>query len=225
MRFEADEEKAEVLRRFFKTGPGDYGEGDVFLGLPVPRLRTLAREYAGIGRNQIRSLIKSPVHEERMLALLLLVGKYGEGDEKTKERIFAFYIRHAGFVNSWDLVDVSAPPIVGEHLLNRDRDPIYALARSSSLWERRIAVVATMAFIRRGQFRDTLALAERLLPDREDLIHKAVGWMLREVGKRDLEAEERFLKAHCRNMPRTMLRYAIEKLAPSSRKLYLHSRI
>lgn len=221
----ADEKKAQVLRSFFKTGPGEYGEGDVFIGLSVPRLRKLAGEYLTIGCTPLRALIQSPVHEERMLALLILLGRYRKADEEERRQIHAFYLDHVGWVNSWDLVDVSAPLIVGHFLCNRDKKPLYMMACSSSLWERRIAVVATFAFIKQGLFADTLAIAERLLSDKEELIHKAVGWMLREVGKRDLDAEERFLKAHYRKMPRTMLRYAIEKLAPSKRKLYLEGKL
>jgi 3-methyladenine DNA glycosylase AlkD len=217
----ADREKAEVLQRFFKTAPGEYGAGDIFLGLTVPQLRKLAGEYAGIRSVQLKKLITSPIHEERMLALLILVHQYREGHEKKREQIHDFYLSHSKWVNSWDLVDLSAPLIVGNFLLKRNRKVIYRLARSPWLWERRIAVVATFAFIKEGQFSDTLAVAEKLLLDKEDLIHKAVGWMLREVGKRGGEVQERFLKAHYRKMPRTMLRYAVEKLDPSIRKLYL----
>lgn len=225
LRHLADREKAEVLRRFFKTGPGEYAEGDVFIGLTVPQLRRLAGEYLHIRRVQLERLITSPVHEERMLALLVLLGRYRKGGEEERKQIHAFYLDHRRFVNNWDLVDLSAPQIVGDYLLNRNKKLLYRLAGSASLWERRIAVVATFAFIKEGRFSDTLAIAERLLSDKEDLIHKAVGWMLREVGKRDPDAEEHFLRAHYRNMPRTMLRYAIEKLAPWKRKLYLDGKI
>lgn len=221
----ADEKRAQVLRRFFKTGPGEYGEGDVFIGLTVPQLRKLAGEYLCIGPVPLKALIRSPVHEERMLALLILLGRYRKAGEQEKAKIHAFYLDHRRSVNSWDLVDLSAPVIVGDFLRNRNRKLLYTLARSPFLWERRIAVLATFAFVKEGEFADTLAIAERLLSDPEDLIHKAVGWMLREVGKRDLEAEEGFLKAHYRKMPRTMLRYAIEKLAPSERKRYLEGKI
>jgi 3-methyladenine DNA glycosylase AlkD len=225
LRHLGDEKKAEALQRFFKTGPGEYGGGDVFLGLNVPQLRKLAGEYLNIGSGQIRALMKSPVHEERMLALLILVRKYREGSEEKRKQIHAFYLDHARFVNNWDLVDLSAPPIVGDYLLDKSREPLYVLAGSPSLWDRRIAIVATFALIRNGVFLDTLAIAERLLSDKEDLIHKAVGWMLREVGKRDLDAEECFLKAHHRKMPRTMLRYAIEKFDAPRRKLYLDGKV
>jgi 3-methyladenine DNA glycosylase AlkD len=225
LRHLADEEKAEVLKRFFKTGPGEYGEGDVFLGLAVPQLRKLAGEYLGIRSVQLKSLIRSPVHEERMLALLILIRQYREGHEGKRKQIHTFYLSHSKFVNNWDLVDLSAPLIVGDFLLHRNRKTIYALVCSSCLWERRMAVLATFAFIKNGEFSDTLTLAEKLLFDKEDLIHKAVGWMLREVGKRDVGAEEGFLRAHYRKMPRTMLRYAIEKFAPSRRKLYLKGEI
>jgi 3-methyladenine DNA glycosylase AlkD len=221
----ADEDKARVLRRFFKTGPGEYGEGDIFLGLTVPQLRKLAREWRNTPDPELRDLISSPVHEERMLALFLLMREYGKGDRQRKKDIYTFYLSHARFVNNWDLVDLSAPHIVGDFLLNRSRKPLYRLARSESLWERRIAVLATFTFIRQGQFSDTLKIAEILLSDPEDLIRKAVGWMLREVGKRDIDVEEKFLKARYKEMPRTMLRYAIEKFAPPKRKLYLEGKI
>jgi len=221
----ADEEKAAVLRGFFKTGPGQYGEGDVFLGITVPQLRKLARECRDASDSQVKNLIRSAVHEERMLALFLLIGKYGRGDLKEKKDICEFYLKHARFVNNWDLVDLSAPVIVGDFLLDRSRKPLYTLARSASLWERRIAIISTFAFIKQRQFYDTLKIAEVLLLDREDLIHKAVGWMLREVGKRNMDAEEGFLRIHCKKMPRTMLRYAIERFAPSKRKLYHEGKI
>lgn len=216
--------KAEILRGFFKTGQGEYGEGDRFLGIQVPVLRSLARVGRGATLAQIRALLASPWHEERLLGLLMLVETYRTGDESTRQRVYDLYLASTDRVNNWDLVDLSAPNIVGTHLLDRSRAPLLRLARSRSLWERRIAIVATHAFIRRGEFDDTLRIADRLLADRHDLIHKAVGWMLREVGKRDRAALESFLTPRCRVMPRTMLRYAIERFPPAVRRRYLQGK-
>jgi 3-methyladenine DNA glycosylase AlkD len=213
--------KAEILQRFFKTGPGEYGAGDVFLGVMVPDIRRGAREFADLPEGQVSRLLASRVHEERLTALLILVRRFEKGDERVRRRVYAFYLRHLSRVNNWDLVDLTAPNIVGAHLLDRDRRVLDRLARSPDLWRRRVAIVATHAFIRRGEFADTLRLSERLLGDPEDLIHKAAGWMLREVGKRDPASLERFLRRHCRGMPRTMLRYAIERLPETRRRAYL----
>jgi 3-methyladenine DNA glycosylase AlkD len=212
---------AAVLQRFFKTGPGEYGEGDVFLGVRVPAVRKLAARYRDAPLTTVRALLRSPIHEVRLLALLLLVRRFEREGEPERERIYRLYLAHTRWINNWDLVDLSAPNIVGTHLLARSRGPLYRLARSHSLWERRIAVLATLAFIRQGQFADALDIADRLLRDREDLVQKAVGWMLREVGKRDRAAEEAFLRPRCRAMPRTMLRYAIERFPPAARRRYL----
>jgi 3-methyladenine DNA glycosylase AlkD len=216
-----DPERARVLGRFFKTGPGQYGEGDVFAGLTVPAIRRLALEYRFLTFPEVIRLLGSPLHEARLLALLLLVRRYAEGDASVRERVYRAYLGHTRFVNSWDLVDVSAEHIIGAHLANGGRERLRALASSALLWERRIAVMATFHFIRRGDFSDTFHIAGMLLGDPEDLIHKAVGWMLREIGKRDRPAEESFLREHCRVMPRTMLRYAIEKFPEPLRKRYL----
>jgi 3-methyladenine DNA glycosylase AlkD len=208
--------------RFFKTGPGEYGEGDRFLGIRVPVLRRVARERGAAGVATMFALLRSPLHEERLLALLLLVAAFRRADERGRERIYRGYtraIRH--YVNNWDLVDTSAPDIVGHFLEHRSREPLYALARSSNVWERRVAILATFWFIRRNDFADTLAIAELLLTDEHDLIHKAVGWMLRETGNRDAKAAARLLNRHHRRMPRTMLRYAIEKLPAAKRRAYL----
>jgi len=221
LRQQGDPEKARFLQRFFKTGPGKYAEGDLFIGLKVPQVRLLLREYRGLKPTDTLPLLASPIHEERLFALLALVRSFEKGDEATREQVYTLYPANTGRINNWDLVDISAPRIFGGFLLERDREPLYQLAQSSSLWERRIAIMATFAFIQQNQFEDTLRIARLLLHDREDLIHKAAGWMLREVGKREPAIEEGFLKRHCRVMPRTMLRYAIEKFPEEKRRIYL----
>ena len=214
-------EKARFLRRFFKTGPGEYAEGDILLGVRVPDVRKLLNEYKALTAREVLPLLRSPIHEERLFALLALVRAFQKGDEPARRQIYEMYLDNTRHINNWDLVDSSAPQIVGAYLLERSRAPLYRLAASDSLWERRIAVMATFHFIRCNQFSDTLGIARLLLGDKEDLIHKAVGWMLREVGKRDLPTAEAFLAEHCRRMPRTMLRYAIERLPQPRRRLYL----
>lgn len=210
------------LQRFFKTGPGEYGEGDVFLGLRVPTLRALLREYRGkVGWSELDRLLRSEFHEARLLALLLVVQRFRDGDKHEQRRAYAFYLARTRWINNWDLVDLSAEHVVGGWLFARSRRPLYRWARSRSLWERRIAVLATFHFIRRGDFGETLRLAERLLDDRHDLMHKAVGWMLREVGKRDPDALIRFLDRHAARMPRTMLRYAIERFPAAKRRAFM----
>jgi len=217
----AEPSRVPGVSRFFKTGAGEYGEGDVFIGVRVPALREVCRECRGAGPPEIRSLLRSRVHEERALALLLLVDRFPREDEARQRRWYEFYLSHTDFINNWDLVDCSAAAIVGRWLQERDRAPLERLARSRSVWERRIAIVATYHFIKRGEFRDTLRIADILLGDSHDLIHKAVGWMLREVGKRNGSVERRFLKTRADRMPRTMLRYAIEKFPPAERQSYL----
>ncbi|HEX7235663.1 MAG TPA: DNA alkylation repair protein [Gammaproteobacteria bacterium] len=218
----ADARIADASRRFFKTAPGDYGHGDRFLGIRVPTLRKLAREFRGAPLAVALALLRSPLHEERLLALLILVAGYARGTPAVQRRIYEQYLKHVPkHVNNWDLVDSSAPYIVGAHLAAGDRSVLYELARSPHLWSRRVAIIATFAFIKKGSFEDALAIAEQLLGDREDLIHKAAGWMLREIGNRDRGVAERFLRRHCRSMPRTMLRYAIEKLPERTRRAYL----
>lgn len=214
-------EKASFLKGFFKTGPGEYGAGDRFIGVSVPDVRKVVKDFRELAPVAVLPLLRSPIHEERLFALLRLVAAYEKGTTDTKAEIFCLYLDNIAYINNWDLVDCSAPRIVGDFLLERDRAPLCSLAESDSLWERRIAVMATFQFIRKGQFADTLEIARLLLGDREDLIHKAVGWMLREVGKRDLPSEEGFLRKHCREMPRTMLRYAIEHLPQEKRRAFL----
>jgi 3-methyladenine DNA glycosylase AlkD len=217
----ADPGRAASSAAFFKTGRGQYGEGDRFLGITVPENRRLVRKFRGSGIEVYRKLLASPFHEVRLFALLSLGDAFTRADEKERENIFRLYIASTGRVNNWDLVDSSAPHIPGRWLENRDRGVLYHLSRSELLWDRRIAIIATLHFIRKNDFVDTLSIADILLEDREDLIHKAVGWMLREVGKRDRETEERFLKERYGRMPRTMLRYAIEKFEPEVRMKYL----
>ena len=218
----ADKDKAKILQGFFKTGPGEYGEGDVFLGIAVPVLRKLSREYDGIGIKDALPLLQSSIHEERLLALFLFIRAYSEGDDVVKKSIYGLYLKNTRFINNWDLVDLSAPNIVGAYLTDRSRRPLYALAKSRDLWKRRIAILSTFTFIKRNEFSDTLRISGMLLTDEHDLIHKAVGWMLREVGKRDLSAEEKFLQRHYKSMPRTMLRYAIERFPEAKRQKYLN---
>ncbi|OPX93975.1 MAG: DNA alkylation repair enzyme [Syntrophorhabdus sp. PtaB.Bin006] len=218
-------EKAEGMRRFFKTGPGEYGDGDVFVGITVPEIRKLSKECETLSLPEITELLRSPIHESRTLALLLLIRAYKKGDAPLQEKICDLYLQNTRFVNNWDLVDISAEHIVGSHLRHRSREPLRSLAASRLLWERRIAIIATFHYIKQGEFTETLHIAGLLLKDTEDLIHKAVGWMLREVGKRSQEAEEDFLKAHCKGMSRTMLRYAIERFPEHLRQRYLHGEV
>lgn len=217
----ADPARAKASQWFFKTGPGQYGEGDRFLGLTLPELRQLAKEYEALSSRAIVALLKSPWHEERLLALLILVRQYATGDPAARDRIYRCYMANRARINNWDLVDCSATRIVGAHLQARGRRVLRALARSASLWDRRIAVLATFQFIAAREYDDSLAIARMLLGDREDLIHKAVGWMLREIGKRDRPVLERFLQAHAAHMPRTALRYAIERFPDDRRRRYL----
>ena len=217
----ATTEKARVLQGFFKTGPGEYGEGDLFLGVVVPDIRRVAKEFQDMPLGEIKKILASRYHEERVLALLMLVRQYEKGDEALKKRIYGLYLRSTRYINNWDLVDLSAPNIVGTYLLDKSKKPLYAFAKSNDMWKRRIAILATFTFIRQNDFDDTLRISKILLEDEHDLLHKAVGWMLREVGKRDLRAEERFLKQHYKKMPRTMLRYAIERFPEIKRQNYL----
>lgn len=224
LRRHQSEKKANILRGFFKTGQGEYAEGDIFLGVTVPVLRKLAKQFKDIKLKPAVELLRSPIHEERLLALLILILKYRGSNLRGKEKIYRIYLKNTKYINNWDLVDVTAKHIVGDFLRDRDKLVLYKLAKSASLWERRIAILSTLHFVENCQFNDTIRIARLLLSDRHDLIHKAVGWMLREVGKRDLEAEEKFLRKNYKIMPRTMLRYAIEKFPKSKRSLYLERR-
>jgi 3-methyladenine DNA glycosylase AlkD len=218
---EKNPEQAVILKRFFKTGKGEYGEGDLFYGIKVPVQRKIAMQFKDLGFHDLGVLISSEIHEERLIAAFILVGQFKKGNEQLRKSIFDFYLAHRKGINNWDLVDLSAPNIIGEYLLDKKKDLLYKFARSKKLWERRISILSTFTFIRRGLFEDTLAISKILLYDDHDLIHKAVGWMLREIGKRDLKAEEKFLIQHYKTMPRTMLRYAIEKFPEIKRKTYL----
>jgi 3-methyladenine DNA glycosylase AlkD len=219
----SDPKQAKLLQGFFKTGPGEYGEGDIFLGIKVPQTRAVAKEfYKSISLKDLSGLIRSKYHEERLLALIILVLQYPKAPLKDKERIYKFYLANTRYINNWDLVDLSALYIVGAFLADKDRSELYRLAKSALLWDRRIAILATFHFIRNNDFADSLALAEIFIPEKEDLMHKASGWMLREIGKRDIRKLEAFLDKHATKMPRTMLRYAIEKFPDDKRQHYLH---
>jgi 3-methyladenine DNA glycosylase AlkD len=217
----ANPEIAEHSQRFFKTTEGEYGFGDKFLGIRVPVIRQAVKKYKNTPLSVAEKLLKSEYHEVRLFALLLLVFRFSKSSVDEQEEIYHLYLSNTQYVNNWDLVDSSAHHIIGTYLENRDKSMLYDLSKSDSLWERRIAIMSTFYFIKKNQFSDTLYISEQLLSDQEDLIHKAVGWMLREVGKRDLAKEVAFLKAHYQKMPRTMLRYAIEKFSKEERQKYL----
>ncbi len=221
----SDKKKAELLQRYFKTGKGDYAEGDIFLGLIVPQCRLIAKKYSFFSLNELNSLISSEFHEERLIALLILVQQFSKAQEKQKKQITDFYLENYMFINNWDLVDLTAPRSLGEFLLNKDKKILFVLAKTDNLWKKRIAVLACFALIKNNDFSVPLEISEILLNDKHDLIHKAVGWMLRETGKKDLKTEEDFLKKHYKKMPRTMLRYAIEKFPEQKRKAYLKGSI
>ncbi len=223
LRAQASQQKARLLSRFFKTGKGEYGEGDVFWGVMVPRTRAIVRTFAQLPEKEITALLRSPYHEVRLAALLMLVYRFEHGDERIRRHVVAYYLRHTQYINNWDLVDLSAHKILGAYLVDHtSMTTLTRLARSANMWERRIAVISTFAFINIGSHKEALRVAGMLLNDEEDLIHKAVGWMLREVGKRCGQyLEEQFLKKHYRTMPRTMLRYAIERFPKKRRQKYL----
>lgn len=217
MQAASNPEKAKILSRFFKTGPGEYGQGDVFIGITVPQLRAISKKYKNLSLPEIKELLYSPIHEQRLVALLTLVGKY----KTEQETIVNFYIDNLQQANNWDLVDLSARDILGSFLEKRDRSILYELANSDNVWKRRVAIIATHTFIRVNDFEDTLRISKILLHDKHDLIQKAVGWMLREVGNRDMKAEENFLTRYHREMSRITLRYAIEKFPEQKRLHYL----
>lgn len=218
---QASPAQAKVAQWFFKTGKGEYGEHEQFIGVKVPNQRLVAKSFKDLPLNETVRLLRSEVHEHRLTALFILVSQFQKGDEATKRKIAMTYLKERKQVNNWDLVDSSAPHILGASLRNRPRAVLYRLAKSKNIWERRIAILATQDFIRHGEYKDTLAIAALLVNDSHDLMHKAVGWMLREVGNRDRAAEERFLKRYYKKMPRTMLRYAVEKFSKKARKYYL----
>lgn len=216
-----DEKSIAHCSKFFKTGRGEYGEGDQFLGIAVPNTRMVAKQYPSLSFDNLQKLLQSPYHEERLIAVFILVQQFTKADEKKRKKIFNFYLKNRKGINNWDLVDSSAYKIAGVYLINKPKDILYKYAKSTNLWEKRIAIVSTYCFIKKGNIDDTLALATLLLKDKHDLIHKVVGWMLREAGKQDKKALEKFLKTQHKNMPRTMLRYAIEKFPEKKRKEYL----
>lgn len=222
----ANPKKAKVYQRFFKTGIGEYGEGDIFLGLTVPQSRKIAIKYKDLDFPEIKKLLQSKMHEERLIAVLLLVYNFNEGDEKGKGETYDFYLANTKYINNWDLVDLSAYKIVGQYLMNKSKNILFNLSRSKNIWERRISIIATYQFIKSGRYQETLRISKILLRDEHDLIQKAVGWMLREVGKNCSKAIlEEFLKRNYKKMPRTILRYAIERFPEKLRKKYLQSKI
>jgi len=217
--------KAKLLQGFFKTGKGEYAEGDVFIGVMVPQTREVAMKFSDIPLGDVEDLLHSRIHEERLCALLLLVHNFKKGNDSVRKEIYDFYLKNTKWINNWDLVDLSCHRIVGYYIKDRDRSILYKLAKSDNLWEKRISIISTAWFIGQGDFEDTLKISEILLNDKHDLIHKAVGWMLREVGKKDKKTEVRFLRKHYKKMPRTMLRYAIERFPEDERKKYLAGEI
>ena len=221
----SNKEQGIFLQRFFKTGKGEYGEGDIFAGIKVPVSRKIANQFKDLSFTDLQKVIKSKIHEERLISLFILVSKYKKADEEGKEKIFNFYLKNIRYVNNWDLVDLSAEKIIGAYLMDKDKRLLFDLVNSNSVWERRISIMSTFYFIKANQFAATLKISELLLKDKHDLIHKAVGWMLREIGKRDIQAEEIFLHRYYKKMPRTMLRYAIEKFPEKKRLDYLKGNI
>ncbi|MDA7916063.1 DNA alkylation repair protein [Verrucomicrobia bacterium] len=221
IRLYVNEEKREFFPRFFRTGKGEYGEGDKFLGIMIPDLRRVAKEFENLSLEECGKLLDSRWHEERLISLIIMVNRFKKADVKDQEAVYDLYFKHLKRVNSWDLVDTSAHVIVGGWLFNRSRKKLYTMAKSKDLWQRRIAIITTFHFIRKNDFRDTLELSEILVKDEHDLMHKGVGWMLREMGKRDVKLLKRFLDRHAATMPRTMLRYAIEKFYDKERKHYM----
>ena len=221
----AEPERIQDAQRFFKTGKGEYGEGDVFLGIRVPAIRQFAKQRKNTAIEDIEEILHSKYHEERLLAVIMLVNAFKSASQKQQKAIYTLYLKNTKYINNWDIVDSSAPNIVGAYLYQRDRKKLFTLANSKDLWEKRISVLATFYFIKHQDYTDSLKIAEKHLRDSHDLIHKAVGWMLREIGNRDLATEESFLKTHYKTMPRTMLRYAIEKFPAQKRKAYLQGNV
>jgi len=225
IRANANKDHAKTMQWFFKTGKGEYGEGDKFIGIKVPVQRKIAKKFGELDLEDLQKLLNSKIHEERLISLLILVDKYDKADEKVKDKIYRFYKKNRRKINNWDLVDLSAPKILGIHLLNHDKQILYKYAHSKNLWEKRISIISTYSFIKNHDFNTTLEISDILLNDDQDLIHKAVGWMLREVGKQSLQILEKFLKPRYKKMPRTMLRYSIEKFPEKKRKKYLKGEI
>ena len=226
LRKKASKEKAAILSRFFKTGPGHYGEGDKFLGVVVPDIRAAVKKFTDLSLTDLQKLLDSPYHEDRLGALLIVVVKYSRADKKEQEYIYKWYLKNTKRINNWDLVDLTAEKIIGPYLEDKDKKVLFKLIKSKNLWERRIAILSTFYYIKKGDCELTLRLTQLLLKDKHDLMHKAAGWMLREVGKRcGEENEEKFLKKYYQQMPRTMLRYAIERFAENKRLKYLRGKV
>jgi len=221
----ANPTKAKILQGFFKTKKGQYGEGDIFLGITVPEQRKIAKQFTNLNLIELQKLLNSKIHEKRLVSLLILIEKYKKSEDKIKKEIFNFYLKNTDNINNWDLVDLSAPNIIGNYLINHPRERLITLAKSKNLWEKRISIISTFSFIKNNQFQETLKISKILLNDSHDLIHKAVGWMLRELGKKDIKELEKFLKLYYKQMPRTMLRYAIEKFPENKRQKYLKGKI
>jgi 3-methyladenine DNA glycosylase AlkD len=217
----SDPEHALKLQSFFKTGKGEYGEGDVFIGVRVPSQRRIAKEYKDIPLSEVIKLLKSDIHEHRLTALFILIHQFNKGNIEAKKKIVDLYLENTAYVNNWDLVDSSAHKILGAWLDDKSRDLLYKMAESESLWERRIAIISTFAFIKNNDLKDAVSLAKILINDEHDLIHKASGWVLREVGKRNQSVLEEFLSEYYKSMPRTMLRYAIERLPKERKRFYM----
>lgn len=224
LKAKATRERAKGAASYFKTGKGEYGEGDIFFGVTVPDQRKIAKEHSQITLPELKLLLQNKVHECRLTALFILRHQYRKADQASRKKIAAFFLKNKKHVNNWDLVDSSAPYILGDFLINGSRSVLYKLAYSKNIWDKRMAIITTSAFIRRNEFDDTLKIAHILLHDPHDLIHKAVGWMLREAGDRSIATLRNFLDKNAATMPRTMLRYAIEKLPPMERKKYLDSK-
>lgn len=220
----ASPNRAKISQSFFKTGPGQYGEGDIFIGVTVPDVRSVCKSFQHMPLSEVQKILRSKIHEFRLAALLILVMQFSKADSKEKETLAKFYSKNLKYVNNWDLVDLSAEKILGPYFFERSKAPLYKLLKSKSLWDRRVAILTTFHFIRNHKFEDTLKMSKALMRDEEDLMHKAVGWMLREMGKRNLQVLEKFLHAHATKMPRTMLRYSIERFPEKQRKYFLNKR-
>ncbi len=225
VRRHSNKSQAIFLQRFFKTAPGQYAEGDILAGIKVPVQRMIAKQFYDLPLTETIKTMQSKIHEERLIALFILISKFKKTEEAERKKIVDIYLKNRKYVNNWDLVDLSAPKLLGEWFLDKDREILFKLASSKNLWDRRISILSTFKFIQSGEFVTTLRLAKILLNDKHDLIHKAVGWMLREIGKKDLQSEEDFLEVHYQKMPRTMLRYAIEKFPEPKRKAYLLGKV
>lgn len=217
-------EKAKILQGFFKTGKGEYGEGQIFLGIDTPTKRKIAKQYSDLNLIEIKKLLESNIHDKKFIALIILEDRYKKGDEKIKKDVFDFYLKNIEYINNWDLIDISCYKIIGDYIIDKKRDILYDLIKSKNLWKKRIAVISCYAFIKKNDFKDIIKISEKLLEDKHDLIHKAIGWMLREVGNRNKNILIKFLNKNYNKMPRTMLRYSIEKFPEKERKKWLNKK-